>query len=91
MDLNKTAFRIVAQLTAENKGDKRVSQARTVAGRVGGPARAAALSPERRKAIAVKANRARWGREDEKTSEKKQTGSHQLLGSNSVLTRRGKS
>lgn len=90
MDLNRTAFRIVEQLTAENKGDKRVSQARTVAGRAGGPARAAALSPERRKAIAAKANRARWGRED-KTSEKKQTGGHQPLESNSVFTRRGKS
>ena len=75
MDLNKTAFRIVEELTAENTGDKRVSQARTAAGRAGGPARAAALSPERRKAIAVKANRARWGRED-KTSEKSETGSH---------------
>jgi hypothetical protein len=37
------------------------------AGKIGGPARAAALSPKRRKQIAKKAAQARWGkRTDEK-------------------------
>jgi hypothetical protein len=61
MDLNRNAFRIVKALTEESKEDPRVSAAR-LGGRQGGPARAAVLSPERRKEIAVKANRARWGR-----------------------------
>ncbi len=59
MDLNVSAFRIVQQLTNENKADKRVSAAR-VGGRAGGPARALKLTPERRKEISIKANRARW-------------------------------
>ena len=59
MDLNVSAFRIVQQLTTENKEDKRKSAAR-VAGQVGGPARARKLTPTRRKEIAVKANEARW-------------------------------
>lgn len=63
MDLNVSAFRIVRQLTTENKDLKRSSAGRT-AGKVGGPARAAKLTPERRKEIAVKANRARWKRKD---------------------------
>ena len=61
MDLNVSAFRIVQQLTTANKEDKRSSAAR-VAGKVGGPARAHRLTPERRKEIANKANRARWKR-----------------------------
>jgi hypothetical protein len=61
MDLNVNAFRIVQLLTTENHEDKRSSAAR-VAGKVGGPARANRLTPERRKEIAKKANRARWKR-----------------------------
>lgn len=59
MDLNVSAFRIVQQLTTENKEDKRKAAAR-VGGQVGGPARALKLTPERRKEISVKANEARW-------------------------------
>lgn len=36
----------------------------TLGGRKGGPARAAALTPEQRKAIAKKAARARWANRD---------------------------
>jgi len=61
MDLNSNAFRIVRELTEEKKDDPRASAAQN-AGRRGGPARAAALSPERRREIAVKANKARWKR-----------------------------
>jgi hypothetical protein len=41
------------------------------AGKIGGPARAAAVSPERRKEIAVKAALARWNRltPEERTAE----------------------
>jgi hypothetical protein len=60
MDLNVSAFRIVQQLTTEKKEDKSVSATRRAAGRIGGPARAAKLTPEQRKEIAVKANKARW-------------------------------
>jgi len=61
MDLNINAFRIVAEST----GDRPAPSPRAVAGRTGGlkggPTRAKALSPERRKEIAVKASKARWG------------------------------
>jgi hypothetical protein len=63
MDLNKNAFRIVQSLTTENKVDKKRSSAAKAGGLVGGVARAAKLTPERRKDIAVKANATRWGRE----------------------------
>jgi hypothetical protein len=69
MDLNVTAFRIVKQLTTENKEEKPVSTARRAAGRIGGPARAAKLTPEQRKEIAVKANKARWQKRTNKTHE----------------------
>jgi|HubBroStandDraft_4_1064222.scaffolds.fasta_scaffold82043_2 hypothetical protein len=59
MDLNVNAFRIVQKLSAETKEDGRTSAAR-LAGRVGGPARALKLTPERRREIAMKANKARW-------------------------------
>jgi hypothetical protein len=61
MDLNANAFRIVNTLTTENKDDKR-SLAASAGGAVGGPARARKLTAERRKEIAVKANKARWKR-----------------------------
>jgi len=59
MDLNVNAFRIVQQITTENKGNKK-SMAGRAGGTVGGPARAMKLTPERRKDIAKKANEARW-------------------------------
>jgi len=61
MDLNATAFRIVQHLTTEKKDDKR-SSAASAGGAVGGPARARKLTPERRREIAIKANKARWRR-----------------------------
>jgi hypothetical protein len=64
MDLNVNAFRIVRDLTTENKQDKRVLAARS-GGRVGGPARAAKLTAQQRKDIAIKANKARWNRTGE--------------------------
>lgn len=63
MDLNRSAFRIVQQLTTENKDVKRLAAAR-VGGKAGGPARAAKLTPEQRKEISVKANKARWKRKE---------------------------
>jgi hypothetical protein len=59
MDLNANAFRIVQQLTAESTERKRVTAGRA-AGKAGGPARAAKLTAERRKDIAIKANETRW-------------------------------
>lgn len=59
MDLNVNAFRIVQDLASEKKEDKRTSAAR-VGGRSGGPARAAKLTAQERKNIAIKANAARW-------------------------------
>lgn len=59
MDLNVSAFRIVQELTTENKRPKR-SDAAKIAGRVGGKARASKLTPERRKEISANANAARW-------------------------------
>ena len=66
MDLNKNAFRIVQSLTGE-KAVSRFTAARN-GGKRGGPARAKALSPERRREIAKTASRARWGTTDSKTS-----------------------
>ena len=59
MDLNVTAFRIVQKLTDEKKETPRSVAAR-IGGKAGGPARAQKLSAEKRKAIALKANRVRW-------------------------------
>lgn len=41
---------------------EQVSEQRRAAGKKGGPARAAALSPERRREISRLANEARWGK-----------------------------
>jgi hypothetical protein len=63
MDLNRNAFRIVQSLTdiTENKTiiSKRQVAAR-LGGVAGGPARAKKLTSAERRAIAVKASRARW-------------------------------
>ena len=61
MDLNTNAFRIVGSLTKENKEDSKVSSARE-AGKKGGNARSAVLTPERRRQIARKAIAVRWGK-----------------------------
>ena len=61
MDLNTTAHAIVQQATDEESRDeveRRKSASR--AGKIGGRARANALSPKRRREIAMKANQARW-------------------------------
>jgi hypothetical protein len=65
-DVNEAAFRIVAEATREGQEPDRdaVSAAAAALGRrgglKGGPARAAALTPSKRKAIAKKAAAARW-------------------------------
>jgi len=59
MDLNASAFRNVQELTAESNESKRVAAGRA-GGKAGGPARAATLTAERRREIAVKANESRW-------------------------------
>ena len=61
MDLNVSAFRVVQQLTTEKKENKRSVAARA-GGMAGGPARAQRLTSDERRAIARKANRARWKR-----------------------------
>jgi hypothetical protein len=65
MDLNLNAFRIIQSLTEEKKEDAK-SAAGRAGGKAGGPARAAKLSPERIREIALKANRARWKRKEDK-------------------------
>ena len=62
MDLNTNAYRIVSSLTDENKGENKRSAAARNAGKHGGPARAATLSKDRRREIAVKAVQARWAK-----------------------------
>jgi len=47
---------------AKEKDKSAVSEAAAAMGRIGGPARAAKLSPKRRKEIAQKAARARWSK-----------------------------
>jgi hypothetical protein len=62
MDLNTNAFRVVRSLTEGKKESPRTTIARS-AGKAGGPARAARLSAEQRRMIAVKASGARWHKE----------------------------
>lgn len=65
-DANEAAFRILAEATGEGREPERdaVSAAAAALGRrgglKGGPARAKALTPAKRKAIAKKAAKARW-------------------------------
>lgn len=66
-DENEAAFDLVSRVTEDSpvkpkKNPHAVALGRK-GGRVGGPARAAALSPQKRKAIAKKAAEARWNRE----------------------------
>jgi hypothetical protein len=62
MDLNRNAFRIVDSLTSEKTEVSKNVMASKAGGLIGGPARAARLSPAQRKAIAVKASAVRWGK-----------------------------
>jgi hypothetical protein len=67
-DLNETAFDLVQQVTVQNQiATLPVKNPAAVAlgklgGSKGGKARAANLSPQRRKAIARRAANARWGK-----------------------------
>ena len=66
MDLNVHAFRLVHEATDVSSAEKHRKRATSKrGGLIGGKARAAALSPEKRKEIAVEANRARWAQERE--------------------------
>lgn len=58
MDINKLANKITKQATQE-KNPAAVALGR-LGGLIGGKARAAKLSPARRKEIAAKATKARW-------------------------------
>src|SRR5258708_5067392 len=64
-DENETTFAVVAQATGQTE-DEAVSSAAAALGRrgglKGGPARAAVLSPAKRRAIAKKAAKSRWSR-----------------------------
>ncbi|MDN3582689.1 hypothetical protein [Mucilaginibacter flavus] len=63
-DINEVAYFILEQITNE---DRPKNEAAVTLGRAGGlkggKARAASLSPERRKEIAQKAATKRWGKE----------------------------
>jgi len=63
MDINTNAFRIVQEATGLSSKRRRSADPQTLGrtgGLKGGPGRANALSPERRKEIAAKASAARW-------------------------------
>jgi hypothetical protein len=63
MDLSTSAYRIVQTATGDINPK---SPSKMKAGKIGGTARAKALSKRKRKQIALKANRARWKLEGEK-------------------------
>lgn len=61
MDINISAFRLVQEATAGvSEEDMRKRVVTRKGGLIGGRARAASLSPDRRREIALKANQARW-------------------------------
>jgi hypothetical protein len=64
-DINRLARSIVAQVTEEAEAQPEKNPAAVALGRMGGlkggKARAASLTPAKRKAIAKKAAKARWG------------------------------
>lgn len=61
MDLNVRAFRTVREALKDNSTEQDAKKAASRrGGLVGGPARAASISAERRTEIARKANQARW-------------------------------
>jgi hypothetical protein len=62
-DFNEAAFRVVQQSTSEPKQKNAAAVALgKLGGLKGGKARAKALSPSKRKAIAQKAAKARWSK-----------------------------
>jgi hypothetical protein len=63
-DLNKRAFAILQIATGETVDPGKPPPA-AKGGKAGGPARAKALSPEKRKAIAEKAASARWKKKNQ--------------------------
>ena len=65
-DINETAFGIVSQITGQlkEKNPAAVALGR-LGGLKGGKARAEALSPKKRKAIARKAAKTRWGKKSQ--------------------------
>lgn len=77
-DPNVTAFRVVQEATADPETPEQPAPKKNPAavalgrlgGKKGGPARAAKLSPERRKEIAKKAAETRWARERNKEKAK---------------------
>lgn len=72
-DLNALAAAIVGEATGEtppgppDERDRAAVALGRKGGAKGGPARAASLTPERRREIAQKAAAARWGKADETT------------------------
>jgi hypothetical protein len=70
LDVNQIAARVVAHAThgefapipAEKPKNRAAVSLGRKGGRVGGPARAASLTPERRAEIAKKGAEARWGK-----------------------------
>lgn len=70
MDLNVRAFRTVqAALTDDSIEQETKKSASRKGGLIGGRARAAAISPERRVEIAKKASTARWNKDRSVPSE----------------------
>lgn len=67
MDLNVRAFRTVQAALSEASAPNERKQSSRKGGLRGGPARASAISPERRKEIARKASAARWAAKSELT------------------------
>lgn len=69
-DINKLAYQIAAETTQEKEASENTTKEKNPAavelgrfgGLKGGKARAERLSPERRKEIAKKAARVRWGK-----------------------------
>jgi hypothetical protein len=62
-DSNQLAKRIVDIATGE-ESEETVNEARSNAGKKGGPARAKSLTPEQRADIAREAANARWSKKD---------------------------
>jgi hypothetical protein len=63
-DLNQSAFNIVQQVTKQAKAEPEKNPAAVALGRLGGlkggKARAAALTSEKKREIAIKAAKSRW-------------------------------
>lgn len=64
MDLNVRAFRVVHTALSEPAVPDQRKEAARKGGLLGGPSRARAISPERRREIALKASQTRWAKRD---------------------------